>query len=342
MKSHKQFEHRKKEHISLALDPLNEARGENGLDEIELVHEALPEVDFSSVSLKTKALGLSLPTPFYVNSMTAGHHGAIDINATLAASANETGWLMGVGSQRRELDDPNAHREWQTLRKKVPNVQLISNIGLSQLIDTPVSAIERLVDNCEAVALFVHTNPLQECIQPEGTPQFKGGLKALKNLCKKIKVPIILKETGCGFSKDTLKRLNDVGLYAVDISGYGGTHWGRIEGKRKNTNDLLSHSSETFKHWGINTFQSMQNAIKAKPDFEIWGSGGVRSGLDAAKLLALGATLVGFAKPMLQAAINGKDDVVALMKRFEYELKIALFCTGNQNIKQFQEKKPWR
>lgn len=334
----KQFESRKKEHIRLALDPRNEALGESGLDLIQLQHEALPELNFDEISLETKALGQKLPSPFFVSSMTAGHQGAIDINKTLAFACAESGWLMGVGSQRRELEDEAAGTEWKNLRQIVPKVKLIGNIGLSQLIITPVKTIQRLVDNCQAIALFVHTNPLQECLQPEGTPHFKGGLNALSALCKSLSVPVIVKETGCGFSTATLKRLNDIGIAAVDISGYGGTHWGRIEGQRTAKQSLLNESAETFKAWGINTANCLLNAIDAKPNYAIWGSGGVRSGLDAAKLLAMGAQCIGFAKPMLQAALGGTTQVVETMKRLEYELKIALFCTGSQTITQLQEK----
>lgn len=341
MKSIKQFEKRKQEHITHALDPRNEALGESGLDRVQLIHEAMPEIDFADVSLATKALGHSLSSPFYVSSMTAGHHGAININKTLATACSQSGWLMGVGSQRRELDDPAAATEWEKVRESAPHAKLISNIGLSQLIHTPLEKIQLLVDNCQAIALFVHTNPLQECLQQEGTPHFKGGLKALSALCKSLSVPVILKETGCGFSTTTLGRLNKSGLAAVDISGYGGTHWGRIEGQRSPQQSLLHESAETFKYWGINTVTSMINATATKPTYAIWGSGGVRSGLDAAKLLAMGAQMIGFAKPMLQAALEGTAKVVETMKRMEYELKVALFCTGSQTIKDLQETQRW-
>ena len=146
---------------------------------------------------------------------------------------------------------------------------------------------------------------------------------------EQLPLPVIVKETGCGFSIPTLKRLNDIGVAAVDVSGLGGTHWGRIEGHRVIDDPKRSHAAVSFKNWGIDTVTSVSNASNIIPNYEIWGSGGVRHGLDAAKLIALGATTIGFAKPLLQAALQSADDVVSVMETMEYELKVAMFCTGS-------------
>ena len=206
------------------------------------------------------------------------------------------------------------------------------------MITTPVSQIQRLTDVLQANALIVHCNPLQECIQPEGTPAYRGSWRALAGLIKALPIPIVVKETGCGFSLSTLARLNDMGVAAVDVSGLGGTHWGRIEGPRAVGEPMRHKASDTFRNWGINTVQSVCDAYSLNPRFEIWGSGGVRHGLDAAKLFAMGASTVSFAKPMLTAALASEKAVVGVMDSIEYELKVALFCTGSRVLSDLKEK----
>ena len=333
-----QFEKRKQDHIELALMQTNQAYELNGLDAVNLVHEALPDLDFDALDISTTRLGARVDKPFMVASMTAGHDKAEDVNRHLMAACAKTGWAMGVGSQRRELTDPNASLAWKPLRSTYPEVELYGNLGIAQLITTPTDAILRLTDALEARALMIHCNPLQECIQPEGTPQFKGCWNALEVLVNNLNLPVIVKETGCGFSKSTLTRLHNMGVAAVDVSGLGGTHWGRIEGHRAQHEPMRRQAAEAFRNWGIDTAQSVRDGKEVSPDFEIWGSGGVRHGLDAAKLLALGANTVAFAKPMLEAAMQSADDVIRVMQTIEYELRVALFCTGSCNLSELKEK----
>lgn len=335
---HSQFEKRKQDHIELALMQSNQASELNVLDNVSLMHEALPDLDFNEIKINSQRLGQTVAKPFLVSSMTAGHREAININRNLIEACAESSWAMGVGSQRRELTDSQAAYEWQSLRRNFPNVSLFSNLGIAQLIDTPLSQIQRLTDALQAEALIIHCNPLQEAIQPEGTPQFKGCWKALATLVTSSPLPIIVKETGCGFSPSTLKRLNEIGVAAVDVSGVGGTHWGRIEGHRAMEGSIKQKTAITFRNWGVDTVQSVKNAVSLVPNFEIWGSGGVRHGLDAAKLFALGATTVGFAKPMLDAALNDAQRVYELMASIEYELKVAMFCTGSRLLSELKEK----
>lgn len=224
-----QFEIRKMDHIQKALDPRMEAQGGSGLDLIRIRHEALPEINFSEVNIHTDFLG-KRGTPFFVASMTAGHHDARTINLNLAEACLKRKWIMGIGSQRRELEYSVTVDPWEELCSRFDGVQFISNIGLSQAILTPTEKIEQLVSSIGAVALFVHTNPLQEALQLEGTPNFRNGRETLARLAQELSVPVLLKETGCGFSLKTLQRLSGIGLFAIDISGFGGTHWGCIEG----------------------------------------------------------------------------------------------------------------
>ncbi len=342
MESSEQFETRKRDHIRFALDSKNEATGRSGLESVQLWHEALPDLQFTDIQLQHTVLGRTVATPFLVSSMTAGHRDAGALNRLMAESCERRGWMMGVGSQRRELADSEASREWQNLRRSAPRAQLLGNIGISQLIGLSTDHVRRLVDGLEAIAMIIHTNPLQECLQPEGTPQFMGSWKALEDVCKHLGVPVVLKETGCGFSSSTLERLRNLGLAAVDVSGFGGTHWGRIEGARSEPQSMQAEAAQTFADWGISTVESLHLAMTAKLPCEVWGSGGVRSGLDAAKLMAMGANAIGFAKPILQAALIGADNLETRMQIIEFELKCALFCTGCASIEELQRRRPWR
>lgn len=333
------FEQRKRDHIALALDPIHQTESENGFDAFRFQHEAIPDINFTDIEIKTQSLGGMRQSPFFISSMTAGHFDAAKINAHLLAACEQTGWAMGVGSQRRELSDAKAGLEWKNLRKTYPNVFLMANLGLAQLVHTPILNIQKLIDNLQASAFIVHCNPLQECIQPEGTTNFKGSWQALEHLVRELHVPVVVKETGSGFSKLTMQRLNGIGVHAIDVSGMGGTHWGRIEGSRAKNDWIREQASITFKNWGISTalilFQAQQMILSS----EIWGSGGIRHGLDAAKALVLGASMVGIAKPILKAALEGPDSVLQVMRHYEYDLKVAMFCTGVGSIQALKQQK---
>lgn len=333
-----QFEQRKQDHIKLSLMAENQTTELSTFDSIHLVHEALPDLNFDEISIKGTRFGQIVDKPFLISSMTAGHKQAKSINRHLIEACAQNDWAMGVGSQRRELTDPDAAFEWKELRHDFPNVQLYSNLGIAQLITTPLKKIQKLTDSLQANALIIHCNPLQESIQPEGTTNYKGCWQALEHLVKQSELPIIIKETGCGFSQETLIRLNNIGISAVDMSGLGGTHWGRIEGHRANTDYIRYQTALTFKNWGIDTVSAVKQAIDLNPSFEVWGSGGVKNGLNAAKLFALGAKTIGYAKPMLEAALHSAEQVSTCMLTIEYELKVAMFCTGSRQLKDLKSK----
>lgn len=338
-----QFEKRKRDHIRIALDSKAQSAQPTGLDRIELLHEALPDLNLSEIDLRSEFQNQKLSAPFFVSSMTAGHEAGIDLNLNLARFASERKILMGVGSQRKELNDSTASAEWKQIRSEAPEAVLLGNLGLAQLITTPTDQVLRLVENLGAQGLFIHLNPLQEVLQPEGTPQFKGGLHALEALAKRSPVPVIVKETGSGFSRPTLERLAGTGVHAVDVSGRGGTHWGRVETLRLDQNDPRALSGQVFQDWGISTVQSMLNAKDGPLPYRIWASGGVRSGLDVAKLIAMGAEFVGLAQPWLAAALSGdaSKGLHALAERLEFELKAALFCTGSKSPDALRKSEKW-
>lgn len=348
------FEIRKQDHIRYALSEDSQSLVHEDWERIFLIPEALPEINFEEVELRVNSLGQEWKTPFFVSSMTGGHSESFKINSILAEACEAKEWLLGVGSQRREIDDLQASQEWYQLRKKYPKVLLASNIGLSQLIQAPLEKIQKLVEHTEAKALFVHTNPLQECLQMEGTPHFKGGFKALESIVKKMEVPIVIKEVGSGISTTTIQRLSNIGISAVDVSGRGGTHWGRVEGLRSPQKSLKAQAAVTFKDWGLSTpkalylwaqearlFENIHSSSQNVSNIEVWASGGVRNGLQAAKSLALGAQRVGLARPFLEAALVGPEAVMELIDLLEYELKISLFCLGIKKISEMKQRKVW-
>jgi isopentenyl-diphosphate delta-isomerase len=332
------FESRKADHIRLALDLSNQSSIGTGFESIQLHHEALPDFDFQEVDLSSSLLGKLYPTPFFISSMTAGHSEGIAINRCLMSAASKSHWPMGVGSQRKQLWDELAQEEWKVLRRDFPSVTLFANLGITQIIDCPIAKIEQLVSSINAAALIVHLNPLQEVIQKEGTPHFRGSHTALKDLSRHLSVPVIVKETGSGMGFSTLKLLSSFGLAAIDVSGLGGTHWGRIEGSRASQDSVHQKASRVFADWGFSTYQSLIAAKKASLDCEVWASGGIRNGLQAAKSLALGANAVGFAQPALKSALEGESELLAWMRQMEFELKVAMFCSGSRKLSDLREK----
>lgn len=337
------FEERKRDHIRIALDPRAQSSRAAGLESVDLVHEALPDLDFQDIDISVEFDGRRLGAPFFISSMTAGHEKGRDINLALARLSERRGLLMGVGSQRRELEDGAAASEWKEVRRHSPRAILAGNIGIAQAIRAPVDRIRALVEGLEACALFIHLNPLQECLQPEGTPQFRGGLEAIAKIAKAVPVPVIVKETGSGFSSPTLKRLQSAGVFAVDVSGLGGTHWGRVEGHRLPPGDARFDAAAAFADWGTSTAESLRAGLEAGVSYQLWASGGIRTGVDVAKCLAMGARLVGLAQPWLEAAVTADADA-ALERRADkltFELKTSLFCTGARTPDELRNGRRW-
>ena len=336
------FEQRKQEHLSLSLGENSESLGSAGFSNIQLIHQALPELNFEDISISQNILNHIMKTPFFVSSMTGGWEKSEEINLLLARACERRSWVMGVGSQRGQLTEESKNKEWKHIRKACPHLVLLGNIGLAQAISYSTSDLKKLVDSIEAQGMIIHLNSLQEAIQKEGTPQFARGLKAIERIIKEFSVPVIVKETGCGFSEETLNLLTGLGLKAVDLSGRGGTHWGRIEGERLSKKDFRFGVGDTFSNWGVRTIESLLYSRERKRDYKVWVSGGVRTGLDGAKALALGAQAVGFGRPILQALTEGEESLDRMMARVEYELKVSLFCTGSSSLENLKQDKKWK
>lgn len=352
-----QFENRKSDHLQLALREVTQSHELNEFDLLQMIPDSLPDLDFHEIQTHTNIFQQEFSVPFFISSMTAGTEHGAKFNEDLARLSSEKNILMGIGSQRRELTDNQAQFEWINLRKKFPNCKIVANIGISQLIEFGADAVLKLIENSHAIGIFIHANALQECLQPEGTPRFKGGMRALEDLCRISSVPVILKEVGCGMSKNFIRRFLHSGVYAFDLGGTGGTHWGRIEGLRSRPESLQARSAETFKFWGVSTIQSMKNysAVLEEIKFlqtqseaespvgnlpKMWASGGIRSGLDIAKSVAFGCEMVGMAQPWLLAwKQSGYSGLEQLFARLEMELRIAMFCSGAKLVCDLNQEK---
>ena len=336
------FEDRKKSHFFLSLSADSQSFTSNGFDRVRLTHSSLPELDLDQVSIEQKWGGRHLKTPFFVSSMTGGWSDSLQFNLKLAKACEKRSWIMGVGSQRGQLTEIEKAKEWESVRKACPNVILLGNLGLSQLLEVSVQQVLSLIDSLTAQGMIIHLNPLQEALQKEGTAYFKGGLKALEKLIQSSPVPVIVKETGCGFSREILDRLTGLGLSAVDISGMGGTHWGRIEGIRYKECEAFFGIGESFSSWGIPTAQSLIYSQEKPRDYEVWASGGLRTGVEACKALAMGAGFAGFGHIILKALNQSELALDNLMSRIEHEFKASLFCAGSSCIADLQRTKKWQ
>jgi isopentenyl-diphosphate delta-isomerase len=334
-----QFSKRKLDHLRLANSPSSLSKISNGLDKIRLIPDALSELNFNEINISSDFLGHSLSSPFFISSMTAGHKRSLEFNSALMSSAQNNNWLMGVGSQSRELNDSKASIEWKKLRKKYPKVALVGNIGIGSLLKYPISKILTLTDALEPLALIVHLNVLQELFQPEGDRNFKGSTKVIAELIKKIKLPVIVKEVGMGLSPKNIQTLYDIGVRHLDVAGAGGTNWALLEGQRTSRD-----CSQAFADFGIPVAEATMNAVnwvksKKIDSVEIWASGGVTNGVQGAKLLALGATRVGFARIFVSAAEEGAKSVNNLMNDLDFQLKATMMATGIGSLQLLKNSK---
>jgi len=326
---------RKDEHLDLCIKRDVASQGTAGWDDVILPHSALPDIDFSEIDLRTEFLGHTFSAPLLISSMTGGSEKGERINDTLSIFAAEVGIPMGVGSQRVALEKRD--QKLFALRKISPKAVLWANIGAVQLnYGVTEDDCKFLVESLEAQALILHLNPLQEAIQKEGDRNFKGLWSKIEKLCQTLEVPVILKETGCGLDVATCLRAKEIGISAVDVAGFGGTHWGYIEGLRNTERETYGN---TFRSWGIPTTTSLFNAREALgPDFPIIASGGIRNGMEIAKSLFLGANLSGMALPFLKAAEAGPDALHALYNELCEALRISLFCTNSTTPLELKNK----
>jgi len=319
---------RKAEHIDLVLNADVEFRRSTGLDGFEFVHEALPELALKEIDSTTELFGRALRAPVLVSGMTGGTPLAGQINERIARAVAAAGLGMGVGSQRISFERPELIETFQ-VRRFAPHALLIANLGAVQLnCGVTPDDCRRLVESIEADALALHLNPLQEAIQPGGDTDFRGLIAKIATVCRTLGLPVIVKEVGCGIAGGTARRLVEAGVAAIDVGGAGGTCWTEIEARRSPSPETQAIAA-TFREWGIPTAEAIQSVRAACPQVPLIASGGLRSGLDVAKCVAIGASAGAVASPALRAAVQSDDAVAALLARLVREFKLAMFCTGS-------------
>jgi isopentenyl-diphosphate Delta-isomerase len=337
-----QISGRKLEHLELALHGGVEASMGLPWSDVRLVHNCLPEIDLVDVDLRTDFLGQVLSAPLWITGMTGGHERAARINRRLAMAAERHGLAMGLGSQRAGLADPTLMATYRAARDAAPGAVLVANIGAPQLVrqgDVPslgIDAVRAIVQGVDAQALAIHLNFLQEIVQPEGDRSARGVLSAITDIVRSIGVPVMAKETGAGISREQASLLQRAGVAAIDVGGAGGTSMVKIEGARGGQqSDGHVSLAEAFGQWGIPTTASILEARGC--GLPIIATGGVRTGVDAARAIALGASAVGVGLPFLIAADAGEAELQAAIERFILELRSALFLTGSRTPRDLQQ-----
>ena len=322
---------RKKEHLELCLDtPSVTSRFGTGLDRYSFVHNALPELDIDEIDVSTKFLGSQLRAPILISSMTGGFALARQVNRNLAAAAQHLGVAMGVGSQRVAIEEPSVADSFE-VRDVAPDILLLSNLGAVQLnYGYTVDHCRRAVEMIGADGLILHLNVLQEAVQPEGNRNFKGLSDKIADVCRQLDVPVVVKEVGSGISAEVAGRLKQAGVKAIDVAGRGGTSWYAVEAQRAAKRGKPAET--TFADWGIPTEEALAAVRQAVPDLEIVASGGIRSGLDIAKSISLGADVGAFGQPLLAAALESPEKVIEFIRRIIYEIKVTMLCVGAKNL----------
>ena len=328
---------RKADHIRINLEENVRSGRNTGLERYRLVHQALPELDLAAVDLRTRLFGHELQAPLLISSMTGGTPEAGIINHRLAEAAQETGVAMGLGSQRAAFEHPESIPTFQ-VRESAPDILLFANLGAVQLnYGYGVDECRRAVEMVAADALFLHLNALQEALQPEGETNFSGLLDKIEAVCRALEVPVVVKEVGWGISGETARRLADAGVAAVDVAGAGGTSWAQVEMHRAET-PAQARLAAAFADWGIPTAEAVIQVRRAVPELPVFASGGLRSGLDVAKTLALGASLGGLAGPLLRAAAQSTEAVIQTLHEIRHEIQIAMFATGSARLADLEGK----
>jgi isopentenyl-diphosphate Delta-isomerase len=323
---------RKADHVRINLEEDVAAKGVgSGFEDYYFLHAALPELDLDQVDPSMELFGRRLSAPLLISCMIGGTEQAASLNRVLAQVAQQLHVAMGLGSGRILLEEPDVLRTFD-VRPVAPDVPLFANLGAIQLNKGyGVDHCRRLVDALGADALVLHLNALQEAVQPEGDTCFAGLLAKIGELCRRLDVPVVVKEVGWGIAPDVVRALIDAGAAAVDVAGAGGTSWSEVERRRINE-PWRARVAAAFAGWGIPTAECLRQAVRVAPEARIFASGGIRDGIDAAKAIALGADLVGVAGPFLRAAAEGEEAAWDLGRELVETLRIAMFSVGARTL----------
>jgi isopentenyl-diphosphate delta-isomerase len=327
---------RKEEHLRICLEEDVRPQGlTTGLERYRFVHQALPELDMERIDLRTEFLGKELRAPLIISSMTGGTPSAEAVNRRLAEAAQVLGVGMCVGSQRAALEEPRWASTYQ-VREQAPDVLLLANLGAVQLNESyTVEHCQKAVEMIGADALVLHLNPLQEAVQPGGDTCFSGLLHKIEAVCRSLPVPVIVKEVGYGLSGGVARVLIEAGVSALDTAGAGGTSWSEVE-RRRTTDPGRGQVAAQFSDWGIPTTESILRVREAAPEVPLIASGGLETGIDVAKCIALGANLAALAWPLLRASLRSSQAVIDTLEPIIQVLRVAMFCIGAPNVAALQ------
>jgi isopentenyl-diphosphate delta-isomerase len=327
------IEQRKADHLDLcATDEVAFRQRTTLLEHVRLVHQSLPETSYESIDTRVRLLGKELRAPLLIAAMTGGHERAAEINRGLASIANELGLAFGLGSQRAMQKRPETSWTYQ-VRKDAPDALLFGNVGVVQARDMSTEEIRQMVDAVGADALCVHMNPAMELVQPEGDRDFSGGLQTFRRLWAELDLPIIAKETGNGISREVAAQLRAIGIRHADTSGAGGTSWVGVETLRAEGDGRAL--GEALWDWGIPTAASVRYCVDA--GLTTIATGGIRTGMDVARAIALGASCAGIARNVYQAFIEGGiDGAKGFLLGIERELRSIMLLCGAKTIEELQ------
>lgn len=318
---------RKLEHLKLCTECEVEYRHKKtGFNDIELIHKALPQINKEEIDIKTEFLGKKLSAPIIITGITGGHPASMAVNQALAQAAEDLKIGMGMGSQRAAVETPQLESTYTVIRDEAPTTLIIGNIGGPQ-----IELAEKAAAMMDLDAMAIHLNPLQEAIQPEGDVDSLNYLEQIKKAVATLKIPVIVKETGAGIKREDALLLENAGVAAIDIAGSGGTSWAAVETYRSKDRSL----GDLFWEWGIPTVVSTVE-VRESVKIPVLSSGGIRTGLDMAKALALGADVAGIALPLLKEAYPGPDAVKAKLEKFINELKVAMYLVGASNLRDLK------
>ncbi len=329
---------RKLSHIKVTLKKPVESHVSSGFEDVNLIHKALPEIDRDAVDLGLELVGRRMNAPIIIESMTGGTPLAARLNSVLAEAAEEHGLAMGVGSQRAAIENRELAYTYKVVRERAPSIPLFANIGCPQLrAPDGVKRAATAVDMIKADALYVHLNALQECIQFEGETDFSGSLACIERVAKEVGVPVFVKETGAGVSREVAISLEGTGISGISVSGVGGTSWAAVESHRAAQRKDLLHEEmgKIFWDWGIPTCASIAEVANSC-NLIVIASGGMRDGLQIAKAIALGATTIGLARPFLESAARGKQTLSSRIRQLIEELRTAAFLTGSRDVAELR------
>jgi len=317
---------RKLDHLTYSLS-LSDGPGDTGFADIGLIHNCLPNLKWNELQLASSIVGIPIQSPLIINAITGGAHDVTKVNERIAEFACLTNTAMAVGSQYAALEDPEVRHSYQVVREKNPDGIIFANVGAYV---TPAEA-QLAVDMIGAQALQIHLNVAQELMMTEGDRDFSGYLKNISSIVEKVHVPVIVKEVGCGISKEQATLLSQVGIKGIDVGGMGGTNFLAIEAARSK----MAIASETL-HWGIPTAISAIETMSVLPSqIDMMVSGGVRTSLDVVKALALGGVAVGMATPIIRMLQQqDMDSAVQWFDDFMHEIRCYMLLSGAANIKK--------